>query len=75
MEVYRDASGHVLPVVFERVKMMSYGFVAKHKDKAHAFRGPMAQQIVQQLLQGTAWDHNDYLIVDMPPGTSDVHLR
>lgn len=37
-------------------------------------RGPVASQIVNQILCGTAWGDLDYLLVDLPPGTGDIHL-
>ncbi|KAL1524591.1 hypothetical protein AB1Y20_019481 [Prymnesium parvum] len=60
------------------VKLMSYGFVAKGasvgKVSAAVMRGPMVSKVVTQLLSGTEWGDLDYLLVDLPPGTSDVHL-
>ena len=37
-------------------------------------RGPVASRVVQQLLLGTEWGELDYLLIDMPPGTGDVHI-
>ena len=50
---------------------MSMGFVGKKKT---VLRGPMVSSLLVQLLQTTDWGSLDYLVVDMPPGTSDVQL-
>jgi Mrp family chromosome partitioning ATPase/DUF971 family protein len=63
---------------FERsgVKMMSFGFAkdAEQEDNAAAMRGPIVSQVINQLLTGTAWGELDYLILDLPPGTGDIHI-
>eukprot|EP00966_Prymnesium_polylepis_P061820 1434649-Prymnesium_polylepis.2 len=57
---------------------MSYGFIAKGASAGHVsaavMRGPMVGKVVTQLLSGTDWGELDYLLVDLPPGTGDVHL-
>ncbi|OZI67841.1 iron-sulfur cluster carrier protein ApbC [Bordetella genomosp. 4] len=55
------------------VQVMSIGFLVD-ADEAMIWRGPMAVQALEQLLRQTNWKDLDYLVVDMPPGTGDIHL-
>lgn len=54
------------------IKMMSMGYLKPNESVA--LRGPMVSGLIQQLLTSTGWGELDYLILDMPPGTSDIHL-
>ena len=56
------------------VKVMSMAFFQKKEDEATIWRGPMIHNAINQLLQSTNWGKLDYLIVDLPPGTSDSPL-
>jgi ATP-binding protein involved in chromosome partitioning len=56
------------------VKVMSMGFFQKKEDEAIIWRGPMIHNAINQLLQSTEWGDLDYLIIDLPPGTSDSPL-
>ena len=56
------------------VKVMSMAFFQKQEDEAIIWRGPMIHNAINQLLQSTNWGKLDYLIVDLPPGTSDSPL-
>ena len=56
------------------VRVMSMGFFQKKEDEAIIWRGPMVHNAINQLLQSTSWGELDYLIVDLPPGTSDAPL-
>lgn len=66
-----------IPIDVSGIKLMSVGFLVDY-DAPIAWRGPMASKILYQMLSSTKWNENgstiDYLIVDMPPGTGDVHL-
>ena len=62
----------IIPVEFEGVKTMSYGYVGKNKKAI--MRGPMVSSVITQLAFSTDWQDLDYLIVDMPPGTGDINL-
>jgi ATP-binding protein involved in chromosome partitioning len=63
----------VKPVRKYGLETMSVGYMSP--DKAPMiWRGPMAVKAVQQLLDQTVWGNLDYLIVDMPPGTGDIHI-
>jgi len=55
------------------VKTISIGYLV-HDDQAMIWRGPMVTGAMMQLLNDTAWGELDYLVVDMPPGTGDIHL-
>jgi ATP-binding protein involved in chromosome partitioning len=56
------------------VRVMSMGFFQKDEKEAIIWRGPMVHNAINQLLQSTDWGELDYLIVDLPPGTSDSPL-
>jgi len=55
------------------VKVISVGFL-NPGDKPLVWRGPMLHSIIRQFLQQVEWGELDYLVVDLPPGTGDVHL-
>ena len=63
----------VQPVVLHGLQAMSIGWLV---DEAAPmiWRGPMATSALQQLLYDTAWDALDELVIDLPPGTGDIHL-
>jgi ATP-binding protein involved in chromosome partitioning len=63
----------ILPAVSEGVKIMSIGLFISPSD-ALVWRGPMAANALRQLIRQTDWGELDYLLVDLPPGTGDVHL-
>ena len=52
----------------------SIGFLIPSTDTPMVWRGPMATQALEQLLRQTNWRDLDYLVVDLPPGTGDIHL-
>ena len=56
------------------VKVMSMSFFQENEDEAIIWRGPMIHNAINQMLQTTEWGELDYLVVDMPPGTSDAPL-
>ncbi len=61
------------PILSFGVKLLSIGFFVNHND-ALVWRGPMATNALRQLIHQGAWGELDYLIFDLPPGTSDIHL-
>jgi ATP-binding protein involved in chromosome partitioning len=63
----------LLPVENYGLKILSIGFFVKPQD-ALVWRGPMATNALKQLLHETNWGELDYLVIDLPPGTSDIHL-
>jgi Mrp family chromosome partitioning ATPase len=71
----KDNQAMLAPLESQGVKLMSYGYTAKGiKDGAAVMRGPMASNTVHQLIAFTDWGYLDYLILDLPPGTSDIHM-
>lgn len=75
-EVYgeeHEGKNYMIPVERYGIKLMSIGFLVD-RDKALAWRGPMASGALKQLCTETWWGEIDYLVVDMPPGTGDVQL-
>jgi ATP-binding protein involved in chromosome partitioning len=69
----RDASERIVPAESGGVKIMSIGLFISAGD-ALVWRGPMAVNALRQLVRQTAWGEIDFLLVDLPPGTGDVHL-
>jgi ATP-binding protein involved in chromosome partitioning len=61
------------PVDSYGVKLLSIGFFAK-PDQAVVWRGPMASKALNQLLRDAHWGELDFMILDLPPGTGDIHL-
>lgn len=61
------------PVHNYGVKMLSIGFFVQ-KDNAIIWRGSMASNAIGQLIREGNWGELDFLLVDLPPGTSDIHL-
>ena len=61
------------PIEAHGVQAMSMGFLVTEKTPM-VWRGPMVSSALQQLLNQTAWDDLDYLIIDLPPGTGDIQL-
>jgi ATP-binding protein involved in chromosome partitioning len=69
-----EGRGNLLvPLEAHGMKFMSMGLMAPG-DKPLIWRGPMAHKALQQTLLGVDWGELDYLFVDLPPGTGDVHL-
>lgn len=63
----------ILPVERFGVKMLSVGFFVD-PDKALIWRGPMASNALTQIISEGFWGEIDYMVVDLPPGTGDIHL-
>ncbi|MCM1376912.1 MAG: Mrp/NBP35 family ATP-binding protein [Clostridium sp.] len=71
--VNQDGRDRIEPVEKYGVKMLSIGFVVD-KDKPVLWRGGMASNALKQLIEDAWWGDLDYFLIDMPPGTSDIHL-
>ena len=56
------------------VKVMSMGFFQQNEEEAIIWRGPMVHNAINQFLQTTQWGALDFLVIDLPPGTSDAPL-
>jgi len=63
----------ILPIEQYGVKLLSIGFLAK-ANQAVVWRGPMVSSALKQFVSDTVWGDLDYLILDLPPGTGDIHL-
>ncbi len=63
----------IVPIVQYGVKLMSIGFLTP-TDSAVVWRGPMASSALRQFISDVEWGELDYLLIDLPPGTSDIHL-
>jgi ATP-binding protein involved in chromosome partitioning len=65
--------GKLIPLDAHGVKVMSIGFLVDPMQ-AVIWRGPMVSSAVRQFLSDVQWGELDYLIIDLPPGTGDIHL-
>lgn len=63
----------ILPIEQYGIKMLSIGFFVNPQD-ALAWRGPMAGNVLKQFIQDSDWGELDVMVIDMPPGTSDIQL-
>uniref|UniRef100_A0A8C9GMW0 MIP18 family-like domain-containing protein n=1 Tax=Piliocolobus tephrosceles TaxID=591936 RepID=A0A8C9GMW0_9PRIM len=64
------------PIVYKDVKLMSYAYIKNNTSLGFAsFRGPILNELIKEMLHNVDWGVLDYLIVDMPPGTHDIHLN
>ena len=66
--------GQIIPAEEWGVKVVSMAFFQENQEEAIIWRGPMIHNAINQFLQTTDWDELDYLVVDLPPGTSDSPL-
>lgn len=65
--------GVIIPLDKYGIKLMSIGLLVDEKD-AVVWRGPMASSAIRQFITDVDWGELDYLVIDMPPGTGDIHL-
>jgi ATP-binding protein involved in chromosome partitioning len=65
--------GMIVPLEKYNIKLMSIGLLIDEKN-AVVWRGPMASSAIKQFVAEVYWDELDYLVIDMPPGTGDIHL-
>jgi ATP-binding protein involved in chromosome partitioning len=63
----------IVPLEKYGIKLISIGLLIDEKN-AVVWRGPMASSAIKQFVTDVYWDELDYLVVDMPPGTGDIHL-
>ena len=73
LSVREDGKQKMKPVESYGVKILSIGFFTK-PDQAVVWRGPMASKALNQMIFDAAWGELDFLLVDLPPGTGDIHL-
>ena len=68
-----DGKSKMKPVENYGVNVLSIGFFTK-PDQAVVWRGPMAAKALNQMIFDAAWGELDFLLIDLPPGTGDIHL-
>lgn len=68
-----DGKSKMKPVESYGVKMLSIGFFTK-PNQAVVWRGPMAAKALNQMIFDAAWGELDFMLIDLPPGTGDIHL-
>ena len=68
-----DGKQMISPVMSYGIKILSIGFFTE-QDNAVVWRGPMAAKALTQMFTDAHWGELDYLLIDLPPGTGDIHL-
>lgn len=68
-----NGKGMIIPLDRYGIKLMSIGLLVDEKN-AVVWRGPMASSAIRQFVTDVDWGELDYLVIDMPPGTGDIHL-
>lgn len=68
-----DGKNLMQPIENYGVKMLSIGYFSG-ANQAVVWRGPMASKALQQLIRDANWGELDFLLIDLPPGTGDIHL-
>lgn len=68
-----NGKGVIIPMEKHGLKLMSIGLLVDEKN-AVVWRGPMASSAIKQFVTEVDWGELDYLVIDMPPGTGDIHL-
>jgi len=68
-----NGEGIIIPIQKFGISLMSIGLLVDEKD-AVVWRGPMASSAIRQFINDVDWGELDYLVIDMPPGTGDIHL-
>ena len=68
-----DGKDKILPLEQHGIKLISIGLLVDEKS-AVVWRGPMASSAIKQFVTDVHWGELDYLVIDMPPGTGDIHL-
>jgi ATP-binding protein involved in chromosome partitioning len=69
----QDGKGLIVPIEKYGIKVMSIGLLIDEKQ-AVVWRGPMVSSAIRQFVTDVDWGELDYLVIDMPPGTGDIHL-
>ncbi|MET0300486.1 MAG: Mrp/NBP35 family ATP-binding protein, partial [Flavitalea sp.] len=73
MMMDHNGKGMIVPLEKFGIKLMSIGLLVDEKN-AVVWRGPMASSAIKQFVTDVNWGDLDYLVIDMPPGTGDIHL-
>ena len=72
-EIDESCKEIIVPIEKYGVKWMSIGYFAR-PEQALIWRGPMACNALKQMLLQVKWGHLDFLLIDLPPGTGDIHI-
>ena len=73
LSVNEEGKSKMKPIENYGLKVLSIGFFTK-PDQAVIWRGPMASKALNQMIFDAAWGELDFLLIDLPPGTGDIHL-
>ena len=73
LSVNEEGKSKMKPIENYGLKVLSIGFFTK-PDQAVIWRGPMASKALNQMIFDAAWGELDFLFIDLPPGTGDIHL-
>ncbi|MFT4698557.1 MAG: ATP-binding protein involved in chromosome partitioning [Flavobacteriaceae bacterium] len=73
LSVTENGKSRMKPIENYGVKVLSIGFFTE-PDQAVIWRGPMASKALNQLIFDAAWGELDFMLIDLPPGTGDIHL-
>ncbi len=73
LSIEKNGKKLMKPIESHGVKILSIGFFA-NANQAIVWRGPMAGKALQQMIHDADWGELDFLIIDLPPGTGDIHL-
>ena len=73
LSINEDGKSKMKPIENYGLKVLSIGFFTK-PDQAVIWRGPMASKALNQMIFDAAWGELDFLLIDLPPGTGDIHL-
>ncbi len=73
MDMGENEKAKIVPIEKYGIKLMSIGLLVDDKS-AVVWRGPMASSAIRQFVTDVYWGELDYLVIDMPPGTGDIHL-
>ena len=73
LSVNVDGKSKMAPIENYGVKVLSIGFFTQ-ANQAVVWRGPMAAKALNQMIFDAAWEELDFLLIDLPPGTGDIHL-
>ena len=71
--IQKNGKAMIQPIEQYGVKLVSIGFLTDPED-AVVWRGPMASSALKQFISDADWGELDYMLIDLPPGTSDIHL-
>jgi|TARA_R110002126_G_scaffold187410_1_gene336039 ATP-binding protein involved in chromosome partitioning len=69
-----NTDSRYIPVQAHGIQAMSMGYLTADREAPLMWRGPMLAKSLIQMLDITAWDNLDYLLIDLPPGTGDIQL-